>query len=186
MRLIGDERAVDRSEREPRQMVGVAAPRIEIEDEPHLDPQPVERHLPHPVDDSMDLALTGMNRLRGHHDEDAEEVRMALQRDRDGLDQGPQVVRLGADAAVDVRERVEESLRAPLHDSEQDALLRAEVVVDRAGGDAGLVNERRNGRGLISLLGHQMLSGVQDRFSRADSAPVGCHLFDLGGHPPRG
>jgi hypothetical protein len=39
-----------------------------------------------------------MNRLRGHHDEDAEKVRMALQGDRDRLDQGLQVVRLGADA----------------------------------------------------------------------------------------
>ena len=98
MRLIGDEGAVDRSEREPRQMVGVGALRIEPEDKLHLDPKPVERKLAHPVDDSMDLALTGMNRLRGHHDEDAEEVRMALQGDRDRLDQGPQVIRLGADA----------------------------------------------------------------------------------------
>jgi hypothetical protein len=39
-----------------------------------------------------------MNRLRGHHDGDAEKVRMALQGDRDRLDQGLQVVRLGADA----------------------------------------------------------------------------------------
>ena len=186
MRLIGDEGAVDRSEREPRQMVGVGALRIEPEDELHLDPKPVERHLAHPVDDSMDLALTGLNRLRGHHDEDAEKVRMALQGDRDGLDQGPQVVRLGADAAIDVRERLEESLRAPLHDREQDALLRAEVVVDRAGRDAGLVDERRNGRGLISLLGHQVLGGVEDRLSRADSAPVGGHLLDVGSHAPEG
>ena len=109
---------------------------------------------------------------------------MALQGDRDGLDQGPQVFRLGADAAIDVRERLEESLRAPLHDCEQDALLRAEVVVDRAGRDAGLVDERRNGRGLISLLGHQVLGGVEDRLSRADSAPVGRHFLDVGSHVP--
>ena len=98
MRLIGDEGAVDRSEREPRQMVGVGAFRIEPEDKLHLNPKPVERKLTHPVDDSMDLALTGMNRQHGHHDEDAEKVRMALQGDRDRLDQGLQVVRLGADA----------------------------------------------------------------------------------------
>ena len=58
MRLIGDEGAVDRSEREPRQMVGVGALGIEPEDKPHLNPKPVEPKLTHPVDDSVDIALT--------------------------------------------------------------------------------------------------------------------------------
>ena len=87
--------------------------------------------------------------------------------------------RLGAEAPIEVRQRLEEALGAALHDREQHALLRAEVVVDRAGGDAGLLDERGDRRGLVALLGHQPLGRVEHRLARARAAAVRGDLGSL-------
>ena len=74
------ERAVDGREPETRQVIRGVAGGIEVEDEVHLLAEALERELAHPVHHVVDLALAGVRALRGHHDEDAQEVRMAVER----------------------------------------------------------------------------------------------------------
>ena len=89
--LVGHECAVERREGETREVVRADALRIESEDDLHLLPQALERELPHPVHDLVDLALAGAHRLCGHHDEDPQEVRMAVEQRAGGLDQHSQM-----------------------------------------------------------------------------------------------
>jgi hypothetical protein len=45
----------------------------------HLRPETPERELAQPVDDAVDLAFARVDGLRGDHDEEAQEVRMAVE-----------------------------------------------------------------------------------------------------------
>ena len=79
MCLAGHECTIDRRERETREVVRGTALWIERENDLHLLPQALECELPHSGHDAVDLALAGAHRLGGHHDEDPQEVRMAVE-----------------------------------------------------------------------------------------------------------
>ena len=95
-----DEGAVERGEPEPRQVVGRIRRKVGTEDESHLLAQAFEGELAHAVDDSVHLSVAGVGGLRGHYDEDPQEVGMAVERRRDGSDQRLQVLALRAHAPV--------------------------------------------------------------------------------------
>ena len=179
--LAGDEGAVERGEGEASELIRVRARGVEAEDHLHLIAQALQGHLAHPVDDPVDLAFLGVDRLGGHDDEDAQEVGVSVERRGDGLDDRRQMFGLRADAPAGDRQGLEEPLGAALHHREQHALLRAEVVVDRARRDSGLVHERGDRGGLVALFGHQALGRIENGFAGARAAAIGGHLGP-GGH----
>lgn len=70
--------------------------------------------------------------LDGEDDQQAEEVAMALERLGRRREHRGRVLGWTSDPVVPVGQVGEEALRAALHDGEQDSVLRAVVVVDRA------------------------------------------------------
>ena len=91
-RLVRHERAVDGREPEAREVIRGVARGIEVEDELHLLAEAMQRELAHPVHHLLDLALAGVGALRGHHDEDAQEVRMAVERGRHRVEHRTQML----------------------------------------------------------------------------------------------
>ncbi len=121
--LGGDERAIDRGQRDPGESEGHRALGVVAEGNGDLLAQAVEPEAADARDDDLDLVSPMGRRLHGEDDQQAKEVGMALERLGSRREHGRQVLGGTSDPAVPVGEVGEEALGATLHDGEQDAVL---------------------------------------------------------------
>ena len=98
--LRRDERAVDRGQGEARELVGGRAVRIVTEREADLPPQQPQGAVADPADDRPDLPPLPVRRLRGEDDEQAQEIRVTLQRADRGRDDPGEVLRRTTSTSV--------------------------------------------------------------------------------------
>jgi hypothetical protein len=121
--LAGEERAVERGEREARELVGGWAVRVISEGDCDLVPQALECLSADAADDSLYFFPGRGWRLRGHGHEQAQEVGVPLEGAARGCDHRGQVRCGGPGSVVPGRELGEEAIGAALHDGEQDFSL---------------------------------------------------------------
>ena len=114
------------------ELVGGRAVRIVAEREADLPAQQRQGLVADPADDRPYLSPVPVRRLRREDDEQAQEVRMTLQRANGGRDDPGQVLGGTTGTPIPLRQVGEETLGPPFHDGEQDPILRAVVVVDGA------------------------------------------------------
>ena len=113
-RLMRHERAVDSREGEPCEMVGRVARRVEAEDDLHLHPKSLECESSRTrVTTGCDGALAGVDGLRGHHHEDAEEGGVSGEGRRHQVDQRAQVLGAASRAGDQVSAAPRRSARRP-------------------------------------------------------------------------
>lgn len=77
--LRRNEGSLDRCERKTGQVIGLRRPRVDSERNVHLVTKPSERQLAHAFDYDIDLSVAIHPRLCGHHQDQAQEVRAALE-----------------------------------------------------------------------------------------------------------
>jgi hypothetical protein len=130
-----------------------------------LFPQQLERLPADPAHDGLYLPVAGGRRLRGEHDQQAQEVRVALERAGGGRHHPGQVLRRAPGPPVQVRQVGEEPIGAAFHDGQQDAVLGAEVVVDGAHRDAGFGHHAGQRRGFeaVSAMTRSAASSTSSR-----------------------